>query len=97
MGLAGHGVLLQFQGEIHLVGCCFVSAAQREGLNFRTLRTQATPAELKQLTTVFGDRDAAIKQGLVIGGMRYEVRTCQIEEPLPHYAHGTAQLDMHDT
>lgn len=34
---------------------------------------QASAAELKQLTTVFGDRDAAIRQGLVAGGVRYEV------------------------
>lgn len=34
---------------------------------------QTTPAELKQLTSVFGDRDEAIRQGLVAGGVRYEV------------------------
>jgi hypothetical protein len=43
--------------------------------NFSSRRatTQASASELKQLTAVFGDRDAAIKSGLVAGGMRYEV------------------------
>ena len=42
--------------------------------NLRHTGFQASAAELKQLTAVFGDRDSAIKQGLVAGGVRYEVK-----------------------
>ncbi len=48
------------------------SDGEHEAIPF--VGAQATPAELKQLTHVFGERDTAIKQGLVAGGVRYEVR-----------------------
>eukprot|EP00955_Chlamydomonas_euryale_P109482 365939-Chlamydomonas_euryale.AAC.5 len=35
--------------------------------------TQANPSELKAITHVFGERDAAIKSGMVLGGTRFEV------------------------
>uniref|UniRef100_A0A6U2DU31 Profilin n=1 Tax=Chlamydomonas euryale TaxID=1486919 RepID=A0A6U2DU31_9CHLO len=34
---------------------------------------QANPSELKAITHVFGERDAAIKSGMVLGGTRFEV------------------------
>jgi hypothetical protein len=34
---------------------------------------QVLPSELKQLTSCFGDREAAIRAGLILEGKRYEV------------------------
>lgn len=37
------------------------------------LHAQADPSELKALAGVFGERDAAIRTGMNVGGTRYEV------------------------
>ena len=70
VGRARQHPLLQLSG-VHACARQCNSGAATAG---RMCTMQTSQAELKQLTAAFGERDDAIRQGLVAGGTRYEVR-----------------------